>query len=85
MSSAVDNIIGDLRQEIANGSLNLAAAGATAAYSPSPSPAAAAYMIPQRSGNLAAAPNLVRRSIRYNNPDKLMQCLSPAVPSLPRP
>src|SRR2546427_9708104 len=50
VSSAVDNIIGDLRQEIADGSLNLAAAGATPAYSPSPSPAAAAYMIPQRSG-----------------------------------
>src|SRR5262249_8543044 len=68
VASAVDNIIGDLRQEIADGSLNLAAAGATPAYSPSPSPAAAAYMVPQRSGNLAAAPNLIRRSIRDNNP-----------------
>jgi Tfp pilus assembly protein PilX len=63
-ASAMDNIIGDLRQEIANGSTNLAAAGATPAYSP----AAAADMVPQRSGNAAGVPNLIRRSIRSDSP-----------------
>src|SRR6184192_114962 len=47
VASAMDNIIGDLRKEIANGSVNLALPGATPAYSPS----ASANMIPQRSGN----------------------------------
>jgi hypothetical protein len=61
--SAMERIIGDLRQEIANGSANLALPDETPAYSPSPSPAAG-YMVPQRSGNLAEVPNLVRRSIR---------------------
>jgi hypothetical protein len=61
--SAMDNIIGDLRQEIANGSANLALPAETPAYSPSPSPAAV-YMVPQRSGNAAGAPNLIRRSVR---------------------
>ena len=63
VASAMDNIIGDLRQEIANGSTNLAAAGATPAYSPS----AAADMIPQRSGNAAGVPNLIRRSVRSDS------------------
>jgi len=61
--SAMETIIGDLRQEIANGSANLALPGETPAYSPSPSPAAG-YMIPQRSGNAAVAANLIRRSVR---------------------
>src|SRR4029077_16703608 len=56
----MENITGDLRQEIANGSTNLAAAGATPAYSP----AAAADMVPQRSGNPAGVPHLLRRSAR---------------------
>jgi hypothetical protein len=63
VASAMDNIIGDLRQEIANGSTNLAAAGATPAYSP----AAAADMVPQRSGNAAGVPNLIRRSVRSDS------------------
>jgi hypothetical protein len=62
--SAMDTILGDFRQEIVNGSANLASPGDPPVYSPSPSPAAAAYMVPQRSGNITGAPNLVRRSVR---------------------
>jgi hypothetical protein len=62
--SAMDTILGDLRQEIVNGSANLASPGDPPVYSPSPGPAAAAYMVPQRSGNIAGAPNLIRRSVR---------------------
>ena len=66
VQSAVDNIIGDLRQEIADGS------------SPTPTPlpdgtkiylyipTTGANMVPQRSGNAAGAPNLVRRSVRVD-------------------
>ncbi len=81
VASAMDNIIGDLRKEIANGSVNLAPAGATPAYSPSPSPAAAAYMIPQRSGNATGVPNLIRRSVRYNNPGEANAMPFPGQPS----
>src|SRR5438093_6478720 len=59
VQSAVDNIIGDLRQEIANGSTAVAEADGTTLYTPT----AAANMVPQRSGNAAGAPNLVRRSV----------------------
>jgi hypothetical protein len=62
--SAMDSILGDLRQEIVNGSANLASPGDPPVYSPSPGPAAAAYMVPQRSGNINGAPNLIRRSVR---------------------
>src|SRR6266566_5603986 len=58
--SAMDNIIGDLRQEIINGSTAVSQADGTTVYTPT----AAANMIPQRSGNAAGAPNLIRRSIR---------------------
>jgi hypothetical protein len=64
--SAMDLAIGDLRQEIANGS------------SPTPTPYAdgstvymptsAANMVPQRRANAAGAPNLIRRSVRTDNP-----------------
>jgi hypothetical protein len=64
--SAMDLIIGDLRQEIANGS------------SPTPTPYAdgstvymptsAANMVPQRRANAAVAPNLIRRSVRLDTP-----------------
>ena len=65
--SAMDNVIGDLRQEIARGS------------SPSPTPTptpigfvlvptSAANMVPQRSGNPSTVPNLIRRSIRSDSP-----------------
>src|SRR6266536_5503398 len=57
--SAMDNIICDLRQEIVNGSTATTADGVTI-YTP----ASAANMVPQRSGNAAGAPNLIRRSVR---------------------
>src|SRR5215813_7200838 len=59
VQSAVDNIIGDLRQEITNGSTAVSEADGTTLYTPT----AAANMIPQRSGNAAGAPNLIRRSV----------------------
>src|SRR6266542_5584840 len=63
--SAMDNIIVDLRQEIVNGSSAVPLsptppAGSSTLYVPS----AAANMVPQRSGNPAGAPNLIRRSVR---------------------
>jgi hypothetical protein len=64
VQSAVDNIIGDLRQEVANGSAAYAQADGSTVYTPT----AAANMVPQRSGNAAGAPNLIRRSV---NPDSL--------------
>src|SRR4030095_3441299 len=61
VQSAVDNVIGDLRQEMTNGSTAVRDAdGAILYYTPT----AAANMVPQRSGNAAGAPNLIRRSIR---------------------
>src|SRR5438552_13154608 len=58
--SAMDNIIGDLRQEIANGSTATAEGDGTTVYMPT----ASANMVPQRSGNAAGALNLIRRSVR---------------------
>jgi len=64
--SAMDNIIGDLRQEIINGSTAiLDINGNTVGYIPRDTGSgAAANMIPKRSGNAAGAPNLIRRSVR---------------------
>ena len=64
--SAMDNIIGDLRQEIINGSTAiLDINGNTLGYIPRDTGSgAAANMIPKRSGNAAGAPNLIRRSVR---------------------
>src|SRR6266480_3028591 len=53
--SAMDNIIGDLRQEIINGSTAISQLDGTTVYAPT----ASANMIPQRSGNAAGAPNLI--------------------------
>jgi Tfp pilus assembly protein PilX len=63
--SAMDNIIGDLRQEIVNGSTATIVNGITI-YTPTATAntTAAANMIPQRSGNAAGVPNLIRRSVR---------------------
>jgi hypothetical protein len=58
-ASAADIIIGDLRQEIVDGSTPTTINGFTT-YSPNP----AANMNPQRSGNPAGVPNLIRRSVR---------------------
>jgi len=63
VQSAVDNIIGDLRQEITNGSTAVAQADGTTLYTPT----AAANMVPQRSGNAAGAPNLIRRSVQSDS------------------
>src|SRR5262249_16699072 len=67
VQSAVDNIIGDLRQEIINGSTAiLDVNGNTVGYVPTDTGSgAAANMVPQRSGNAAgaSAPNLIRRSV----------------------
>src|SRR5438874_5967263 len=61
-ASAMENIIGDLRQEIVNGSTSTSVNGATIYL-----PTTAANMIPQRSGNAAGAPNLIRRSVSPDN------------------
>src|SRR5207249_8008837 len=60
--SAMDNIIGDLRQEIINGSTAiLDINGNTVGYIPRDTGSgAAANMIPKRSGNAAGARNLIR-------------------------
>src|SRR5215831_617923 len=60
VQSAVDSILGDLRQEITNGSTAVTQADGTTLYTPT----AAGNMVPQRSGNAAGAPNLIRRSVR---------------------
>src|SRR5438552_16523028 len=62
-ASAMENIIGDLRQEIANGSVNLVVPGVTPTVTPAYSPVAAANMVPQRFGTSNSMPNLIRRSV----------------------
>jgi hypothetical protein len=70
--SAMDNIIGDLRKEITDGSgpttINVNGTNVTI-YTPT----SAAYMVPQRNVSLTGVPNLVRRS---GSPD-------PAAPARP--
>jgi hypothetical protein len=64
VASAMDNIIGDLRKEIANGSSSPAptfGSGSNLYYVYTPT--SAANLVPQRSGNAAGAPNLIRRSV----------------------
>src|SRR5437660_9590520 len=65
--TALDTIVSDLKQEITLGSASPAPTFGPAS-SPGPYrlyvPSNTAYMIAQRSGNLAAVPNLIRRSIR---------------------
>jgi hypothetical protein len=60
VASAMDNIIGDLRKEIADGSTATTMADGTKVYAPT----SAANMVSQRSGNPTGVPNLVRRSVR---------------------
>src|SRR5439155_3519801 len=74
VASAADNIIGDLRQEISNGSTRTTFGSGTNLYYVY-TPTNTANLVPQRSGNLAAAPNLVRRSV---SPDNI---LPPGLPS----
>jgi len=61
VQSAVDNVVGDLRQEMTNGSTAVRDADGNILYYTG---TAAANMVPQRSGNAAGAPNLIRRSVR---------------------
>src|SRR5438477_4926132 len=76
VASATDNIIGDLRQEILRGSASPApsfGSGNNVYYVYTPT--GAANMVPRRSGSLAAAPNLIRRSV---SPDNIV---APGLPS----
>jgi hypothetical protein len=59
VASATDSIIGDLRQEIIDGSTAATVNGVTI-YRPN----VPANMVPQHSGDPAGVPNLVRRSVR---------------------
>jgi len=68
--SVMDNVIGDLRQEIVNGSTATTLSNGTTIYTPT----AAANMVPQRSGNPGTVPNIIRRSV---SPDTI------APPGLP--
>jgi len=61
VASAMDSIIGDLRQEMIDGSTATPVNGITT-YTPT----SAANMIPQRSGNPTGVPNLIRRSVRLD-------------------
>ena len=56
--SAADTVIGDVRQEIVNGS-NATTVGSSTIYTPK----TAANMLPQRSGTSDSMPNLNRRSV----------------------
>jgi hypothetical protein len=59
--SAMDNIIGDLRQEIVNGSASPAPTfGSSTLYTPTTN----ANIVPQRSGTSNSIPNLIRRSVQ---------------------
>ena len=60
--SAMDTIIGDLRQEIVDGSTATVEPDGSTVYAPT----AAANMVPQRSGNPSTVPNLIRRSVRLD-------------------
>src|SRR6266576_3774751 len=63
VASAMDNIIGDLRKEIANGSVVTTFPNQYYLYTPTSN----ANLIPQRSGNAAGVPNLIRRSVRSDS------------------
>jgi hypothetical protein len=62
--SAMDLVIGDLQQEITNGSTAISEADGSTLYTPT----AAANMDPQRRANAAGAPNLIRVSVRSDSP-----------------
>jgi hypothetical protein len=75
VASAMDNIIGDLRQEIANGSTRTDFGGDPPNQYSVYAPTNSAYMVPRRSGNVATMPNLIRRSVWPDN------ILLPGLPS----
>ena len=62
--SAMDLIIGDLQQEIANGSTAISEPDGSTVYTPT----VAANMVPQHRANAASVPNLVRVSVRSDSP-----------------
>src|SRR5439155_21832785 len=71
--SAMDLVIGDLRREIANGSSPTPSPLPTTSPIPLPTatpfvypPWASANIIPMRNGTAPAIPNLIRRSLRYD-------------------
>ena len=78
--SALDIVIGDFKQEIKNGSTVSTVSGTTVFIPTSP-----ANVVPMRSGNPTFSlpeypndpiPNLIRRSVRLNNPETLTQCFA---------
>src|SRR5438132_6392747 len=62
--SAIDLVIGDIQQEIANGSNAVPEPDGSTVYTPT----SAANMVPQRRANAAGAPSLIRRSVRSDSP-----------------
>src|SRR6266550_2888050 len=62
--SAMDLIVGDFQQEIANGSTAAPEPDGSTVYTPT----SAANMVPQRRATAAGAPNLIRRSVRLDTP-----------------
>jgi len=62
--SAMDLVIGDLQQEIANGSTAISEPDGSTVYIPT----TAANMVPQRRANAAGVPNLIRVSVRSDSP-----------------
>ena len=62
--SAMDNIIGDLRQEITDGSGPPTTVNVNGTDVTIYTPTSAAYMVPQRNVNLTGVYNLIRRSVR---------------------
>jgi hypothetical protein len=67
VASAVDNIIGDLRQEIVRGSARTDFGGDPPNQYYVYTPTNSAYVVPRRSGNVATVPNLIRRSVFPDN------------------
>src|SRR5437762_1901611 len=62
--SAMDLVIGDLQQEITNGSTAINEPDGSTLYTPT----SAANTVPQRRANAAGASNLIRVSVRSDNP-----------------
>jgi hypothetical protein len=78
--TALDIVVSNLQQEIVNGSTATTVSGSTV-YTP----LVPANMIPQRSGNPAGAPNLIRRSVRSDPiPAPGLSSLASAVSSAPQ-
>src|ERR1043166_4858368 len=62
--SALDIVVGDFKQEIVNGSTRASIGDLNGNISTIYVPINALNMVPRRSGDISAAPNLIRRSIR---------------------